>query len=344
MSKIHYFQRYSQKENVVTNNTLLLFSRLYNDNPSRFEDFINLLLADDRVNVEIGLRFRQQKGNGFGNSVPDGSIIQKSMKVLIETKLYDNNDSQQLLRHFDGFGDENSQVMLLINAFEPTQSFTTKINQLVSSYNDEKKKHIEFCSITFKEVITAFSEVIPDHDTEFKDMLDDFPEFRRHDGLLPRHQFEMRAITSGDSFTHNMEHSIYYDAASRGYRPHQYMGLYNNKAVKAIGVLKKVILADVNMETREFIKLEVKFGDEPTVEEKDRILAIMADAFEELGWNISKGLQFFIVEKFYPTDYKKVTKYPIQRTKYFDLGDVLGKSELPNCEELAEQLKDCTWG
>ncbi len=31
MSNIHYFPRYSQKENMVTNNTLLLFSQLYNN-------------------------------------------------------------------------------------------------------------------------------------------------------------------------------------------------------------------------------------------------------------------------------------------------------------------------
>lgn len=30
MSSIHYFPRYSQKENMVTNYTMLLFTRLYN--------------------------------------------------------------------------------------------------------------------------------------------------------------------------------------------------------------------------------------------------------------------------------------------------------------------------
>lgn len=29
MSKVHYYRRYSQPENVATNNTLLLLSRLY---------------------------------------------------------------------------------------------------------------------------------------------------------------------------------------------------------------------------------------------------------------------------------------------------------------------------
>ncbi len=40
MSEIHYFQRYSQKENVITNNTLLLFSRLYNHSPQKFNLFL----------------------------------------------------------------------------------------------------------------------------------------------------------------------------------------------------------------------------------------------------------------------------------------------------------------
>jgi hypothetical protein len=343
MSKIHYFQRYTQKENVVTNNTLLLFSRLYNDSPSRFEDFINELLIDDIINVEIGLRFGQQSGNGKRTSIPDGSIIQKSIKVLIETKLYEN-DSGQILRHLEGFDAEETQIMLLVNPMENSQIFDTTINKIVNGYNQTNNQHIAFASVTFKQIIDAFASVIPEYHVEFKDMLDDFSEYCRNDGLLPRQQFEMRAVLSGDSFSQNMTHNIYYCPASRGYSPHRYVGLYKNKAIKGIGVLQKVLFADVDSSTKEFLKLEAREGDMPTEEEKARILAIMEDAWDDKGWDIYEGHQFFLVEKFFSTNFKKITLYPILGTKFFDLGGVLESEKLPDCEDVAEQLKTRTWG
>lgn len=43
MTDIHYFPRYSQPENVVTNNTLLLLLRLYQYNRFKFERFMAAL-------------------------------------------------------------------------------------------------------------------------------------------------------------------------------------------------------------------------------------------------------------------------------------------------------------
>lgn len=51
MSNLHYFHRYSQKENVVTNNTLLLLSRLYAHNALYFEAFLADLLGADAPGV-----------------------------------------------------------------------------------------------------------------------------------------------------------------------------------------------------------------------------------------------------------------------------------------------------
>jgi len=55
MSSIHYFQRYSQPENVATNNTLLLLSRLYHDSPNKFKGFLNDLLDDKILRQEFNL-------------------------------------------------------------------------------------------------------------------------------------------------------------------------------------------------------------------------------------------------------------------------------------------------
>ncbi len=73
MSKVHYFQRYVQRENVVTNNTMLLFSRLYHHSPLKFKKFLESLIEFE---VEVGVNFSQQERNL--SSTPDGIIAQES--------------------------------------------------------------------------------------------------------------------------------------------------------------------------------------------------------------------------------------------------------------------------
>jgi len=53
MSTIHYFQRYSQKENMVTNNTMLLFSRLYHHSTNQFNQFLKTFNRFVGENIHI---------------------------------------------------------------------------------------------------------------------------------------------------------------------------------------------------------------------------------------------------------------------------------------------------
>ena len=46
MRSIHYFPRYSQRENTVSNNTLLLLLRLMKASRTKFEEFITRLAGD----------------------------------------------------------------------------------------------------------------------------------------------------------------------------------------------------------------------------------------------------------------------------------------------------------
>ncbi|MGH2638107.1 MAG: hypothetical protein ACRDF4_02305, partial [Rhabdochlamydiaceae bacterium] len=114
MSDIHYFQRYSERENVVTNNTLLLFSRLYNASPQKFSSFLKELL-DLQENI-IGARFSQQVRTKDIKGIPDAEIFQESFRLLVETKLYyESFNTQQLKRHIGHFKAEEIKVLLLLS-------------------------------------------------------------------------------------------------------------------------------------------------------------------------------------------------------------------------------------
>src|SRR5690606_16779618 len=109
MSHITYFQRYSTLENTVTNNTLQLFARIYAYAPAKASQLLSALTNED---IEIGVEIRQQaRENG---SIPDGSIIQRSFKILLESKVGTEPHIGQLLQHAEGFKEESQQILLLL--------------------------------------------------------------------------------------------------------------------------------------------------------------------------------------------------------------------------------------
>ena len=83
--KVHYFQRYKQKENVDTSNTMLMLSRFYEYNPDKFFILLNNLILKEDETPELSFDL-QQSING-NESIPDAIISQKSFKVVVETKL-----------------------------------------------------------------------------------------------------------------------------------------------------------------------------------------------------------------------------------------------------------------
>ena len=79
--KIHYFQRYHEKENVVTANTMLIIFNL------------------------------QEKSV---DSIPDSTITQESFKIVVETKMSNWFYEDQLLWHLNAFDDEKYKVMITL--------------------------------------------------------------------------------------------------------------------------------------------------------------------------------------------------------------------------------------
>ena len=109
MPNIHYFQRYSSHENTVTNNTLQLLARIYDYSPMKASLLLTDLIGES---VEIGIEINQQERGQ--KSVPDGAIIQRSFKILIETKVDAGIGIDQLLRHTDSFSGETQKILLLL--------------------------------------------------------------------------------------------------------------------------------------------------------------------------------------------------------------------------------------
>ncbi len=108
--KIHYFQRYHEKENVATANTMLLLSRLYSYSSDKFFRLLKSQYFLDSFNPEIVFTLQEKSVD----SIPDATITQESFKIAVETKMSDWFYEDQLLRHLKSFNDEKFKVMITL--------------------------------------------------------------------------------------------------------------------------------------------------------------------------------------------------------------------------------------
>lgn len=244
--QIHYFQRYHSKENVDTSNTMLMLSRLYNYNADKFFSMLNSLILGEDESPEITFDL-QVVGD---DSVPDAVISQKSFKIVVETKLYNQFYKQQLVNHLEQFGAEDIKVLLTLDPKPMKPQLFDELAVELKKYNSENATRlihpIKHVNLTFEQLVAAMADIVDDRDTEIIAVLDDFKKYCFDEKLIPDGYKWMRAIVAGTTFQDNMDLDLFYDQESRKFSEHGYIGLYKDKSIRAIGKLKKTIIAVEN--------------------------------------------------------------------------------------------------
>ena len=332
--KIHYFQRYHEKENVATANTMLLLSRLYSYSSDKFFRFLKSEFFSDSFEPEIVFNLQEKSVD----SIPDATITQEGFKIVVETKMSDWFYSDQLIRHLKSFGDEKYKVIITLAPEFMSVDKKADFEKILNEYNALQTYPIIHINTTFEQLANAVQDVIDDRDYEMQDVLNDYFNYCRNDGLITVSDAwrYMRMPFSGATFDFNVKNNIYYCNIDRGFRPHEYVGLYKNKSVRAIGKICAVITAErVDSE----IEYKAEMG-ELTEERKDTVRIALEDK-ESHGWY--DQCRYFIVEKFYDTDFKKITPKAPMGTRVFDLSQILELDELPDTKTIAEILKSKSW-
>lgn len=340
---IHYFQRYHQKENVATANTMLLLSRFYQYSSGKFYQFLKTEYFPESFEPEID--FKLQEKSGSKNSIPDATITQESFKIVIETKITDWFYTDQLTRHLSSFSDEKYRVVLALSteliADEKVKDFQIKLEE----YNKEHDQHpIIFKATTFEALANAIGSMIDDRDMEMQAILDDYKNFLCHDGLIPNYDAwkYLRMQLASKTIDFNCKENCYYDNAERGFRPHDYLGLYANKSIRAIGKIIARITAVKNSHGE--IEYHVETG-ELTEKRKETIQRAMDDALER-GWDIRYiKHRYFFVDNFYETDFKKNTSRAPMGSRIFNLTELfeITDKKKPTSEEIAKLLRSKEW-
>lgn len=335
--KIHYFQRYHEKENVATANTMLLLSRLYSYSSNKFFRFLKSEYFAGSFEPELVFTLQEKSLE----SIPDATITQEGFKIVVETKLTDWFYSDQLMRHLKSFGDEKNKVMITLASEPMSAEKLVDFEKQLKEYNESQTYPVIHINTTFEMMANAIRDVIDDRDYEMQDVLDDYLNYCYKDGLIPVSDSwkYLRMQLAGTTLDFNVNNNVYYDKAERGFRAHDYLGLYKQKSVRAIGKICARITA---IETEEGIKYTPEFG-ELTEGRKQMIAKAMADG-DSHGYDLRTiEHRYFFVEQFYETDFKKISSGGSMGTRIFDLTTLLGTEEIPDVEQIAELLRNQSW-
>ena len=303
----------------------------------KFFSFLKSEFFSDSFEPEIVFNLQEKSVD----SIPDATITQESFKIVVETKMSDWFYSNQLMRHLNSFKDEKYKVMITLAPELMLESKKADFEQQLKDYNDTQTYPVIHINTTFEGVANAIQEVIDDRDYEMREVLEDYLNYCYNDGLITvsdSWKF-MRMQLAATTLDFNVREDIYYDNAERGFRAHDYLSLYKNKSVRAVGKICARIIA---VETKDGMQYEAEYG-ELTEERKDKILRAITDG-DGYGYDLrSIKHRYFFVEKFHETDFKKITPRAPMGSRVFDLTQILETEQLPSTQAIAELLKTKTW-
>lgn len=325
MSKIHYFQRYSSVENTVTNNTLQLLARVYDYSRTAASKLLSELTGED---VYIGIEIVQQPK--VGRAVPDGSILQRSFKILIEAKVDSPVDRDQLLRHASTFTADSQNILLLLTR-DPERTEGDLAKSIRESYPD-----VRFKAVTFEDICNAVSGLFKEHEVTMAALAEDFIEYCNDTGLFDQSGVLLRIVPCGQSLAINKRHGIYFHPSDRGYTRHAYVGIYAQKSVQALIAVESIF--DVEVHGGRLMKTWVE-GDN-TDRFDARILMTIQEAKDICGYDIVSGHRFWcgpVVE----TDFRKSSSGGIQGARFVNLRVLLGA--FTDQDDVARRLSGLTW-
>ena len=333
MSRISYFQRFSQPENHATNNTLLVLRYFYQSSPFKIQRVLTSLVETD---LSVGLTFDQQwKGNA---SVPDAVIVQEPMRIFMETKRGDALDAGQIRRHFKSIAQREgggAGDILIGLSKEPIAD--SERNSLTAEGAAQK---IMFVAVTFSQVVEALRSQCAEYERELLAIVDDYEDYLIEQDLLVERTQKLAVFPCGTSITENIRFNLYYEPPSRRCKQNHFIGVYSQKRVSYVGAVQTIAVCS-------YVKNAPQFAEEAghlTDEQRKRV----TDVVEETAYYNLKANphRFYLVDAFLPTDCRTTSPGGIMGFRYLDFSAMVpnfNPRKNYTTAEVAAMLKGRTW-
>lgn len=333
--RISQFQKYSQRENTVTNNVLLMLSRLNDLNVNYYRSIIEKL--NEGINYLPQASFKQQVGNReIQNGIVDGLIEVKASKIIIETKLKQTEILEKLVKYGKSF-EQNSQNQLWhlsSNKFNEDEVIKIK-EELKKEYPNT---NIQFNNLLFSDLLDNLVSIFDEnnHDMELKLLYEDFSDYCYESNLISNEDYNLLIVPSGFSFEWNKKYQMYFCPVNWHSQKFKYFGLYNSKSVRYISTVETVITADFDYINS---KLTV-YSKGHTNEQIERLKMALIDYQES-----QVGLKYYLFPEnsFLETNFNKNSHGGIQGYRYKDLREFIDMDNSITLDEIARKLENATW-
>ncbi len=336
MTGISHFQTYSQRENHVTNNTLLMLRHVYRSSSLRLQEALNALLGAD---VEVGPRFEQQRRGA--HSIPDAVIEQAPFHLYVEAKLDSDLRPDQLQKHLRSIAEtkpgEGAAFLLGLTRNRADERLVDEVETAAQALG------VQFAVTTYAELLATLEEACAG-DIQLKEILQDYRSFLAGADLLPDQHRRVVAFLCGTSWRENVATGVYYEPADRNAKWLQahIIGVYAKKRVSHVGRIRKVAICKLAEATGRGAGLEVVAEELGELDQEDRTAILTAI---ERGKDHFPGLadephRFYLVDRFVETELRKASPGGMMNFRYFDLADY-GIDVAPDTpiEAIAQGLK-----
>ena len=182
-----------------------------------------------------------------------------------------------------------------------------------------KEIGVAFWNVTFEELCDSLKDLAKGiTKTHLLRVIEDYAAYCTEMGLLltGANTFKPDSFRAGILFKLNERWHVYYQLTERGYSNHNYIGIYNRKAVRLVGHIA-AIFDNMTNDKGEMQLTLVSGTDRPYFHE--RIKGMIADTKTEVGWDLDSDVRFFCAEQFVPTHFEKTTSGGIQGPRFWDI-------------------------
>lgn len=326
MSRIRYFRTCSLLEGAVADAALQLVAQIHDRSPAAASRLLTELMGEP---VEVGIEVSSSPS--ADDQGPDGLILQRSFRVVVDARVDSTVSLDQMLRHAGSFRSEQKKFLLLLTKQPVVHQERMIVTLLEGSHPD-----VLFRNVTYSGICRAMRDLAMDREPLFAELLRDFEEYCGELGLLGPSGTILRIIPCGRTYEMNKKHGVWFQSADRGLDPQGLIGIYAGRKVRALLDVHSVF----EVELVDGVVDKRLIRGENTERFDTALRQIIEEAGVSLGLNIAQGYRFYCGDAF-ATEFRKSSPGELADTRLVDLNEVLGS--VVDAADAASRLAGKKW-